>query len=146
VIPDAADAIGPLLRRVVETGEPVVDLAFTSSTRRECAGIDRRLSPRARRIRVVTGVACSRWSNQGRGVERSAIHLAAREADRARVLRAVMKRLNEATTIPQVASAVVEDTMLALGAEAGFLAFVVRDATIARRRSKRCASPATRTR
>ena len=74
---------------------------------------------------------------------RTAIKVAAREADRARVLRAVMSRLNEATTIPQVASAVVEDVIRALGADGGSSRSSFATPKDVRPRSNRCASRAT---
>jgi PAS domain S-box-containing protein len=130
VIPDAAAEFEPLLRRVIETGEPIVDLSITVE---HPAGVRRRLIsgfyPMRDATGVVTGIANVTVEHPaGEDSERSAIHVAAREAHRARVLRRVMTHLNEATTIPQVASAVVEDAILALGADAGFLAFVVHDA------------------
>jgi signal transduction histidine kinase/PAS domain-containing protein len=130
VIPDAAPTLEPLLRRVIETGEPMVDLMVEVE---HPAGVWRRLNAGYYPVRdasgAVTGVATVTLEHQpGPETERRAVYVAAREADRARVLRGVVTRLNEATTIPQVGSVVVEDTLRALDGDAGLLIFVVRDA------------------
>src|SRR4051812_13636416 len=129
VIPDAVAVVEPFIQRVLESGESIIDVPLVME---HPAGVQRQLlmgyHPVFDAGGKVVGVA-SVMLEQPPGEEtgRRAIAVAARETDRARVLRRVMTRLNEATTIPQVASAVVEDTMLALGADAGFLAFVVCD-------------------
>ena len=130
VAPDAAPVLEATARRIVESREPIVDAPMVVE---HPAGVQRHLLmsfyPVFGSSEEVTGiVAVVLERPAGEDSERSALQAAARETDRARVLREVMQRLNEATTIPQVASAVVEDAMHALGADAGFLAFVVRDA------------------
>jgi signal transduction histidine kinase/PAS domain-containing protein len=130
VAPDAAAALEATARRVMESREPIVD---APTVLEHPAGVRRELLmsyyPVLGSGEDVAGmVAVVLEHPPGPETERSALAVAAREADRARVLRSVMKRLNEASTIPQVASAVVEDALVALGADAGFLAFVVRDA------------------
>ena len=130
VIPHAAPTLAPFLRRVIETGEPMLDLPIEVE---HPAGVWRRLSAGYYPVRdgsgAVTGIASVTLEHQpGPETERRAVYLAAREADRARVLRGVVTRLNEAITIPQVASAVVDDTLRALDGDGGLLMFVSRDA------------------
>ena len=117
-------------QRIIETREPIVDAPMVVE---HPAGVRRQLLMNIYPVlgagdEVVGIVAVVLERPAGEETERSALQVAAREAERARVLRSVMKRLIEATTMPQVATAVVEDAMRALGADAAFLAFVVRDA------------------
>ena len=130
VIPDAAAELEPVLRRVIDSGEALVDVPVTVE---HPAGVQRRLTMSYYPVRdasgVVTGIANVTLEHAGgEESERRAVALAAREADRARVLRGVVTRLSEATTIPQVASAVVEDVLAALGGDGGFLGFIEHDA------------------
>ncbi|HKP14739.1 MAG TPA: PAS domain-containing protein [Gemmatimonadaceae bacterium] len=130
VVPDAAAELEPVLRYVMDSGEPLVDVPVTVE---HPAGVQRRLImsyyPMRDASGVVTGIAnVTIEQSADRDSERNAIYVAAREADRARVLRRVMTRLSEATAIPQVASAVLEDALSALGADAGFLGYILYDA------------------
>ena len=130
VVPKAAPTLESFARRVIDSGEPIVDVPLLIE---HPAGVQRQLLASYYPVlddegAIVAVASIVLEHTAGEESTRRAINVAAREADRARVLRRVMARLNEATTIPQVASIVVEDAIHALGADGGFLAFVVCDA------------------
>jgi PAS domain S-box-containing protein len=130
VIPYAAPTLEPVLQRVLETGMPIIDLPIAAE---HPPGVRREFLASYYPVRdgdgQVVGVATIVLEHlAGEESERRALAAAAREADRARVLQRITTSLNEATTSAQVASAVVEDALPAIGADAGSLLFVVHDA------------------
>ena len=130
VIPYAAPTLEPVLRRVLDTGEPIIDVPIGAEhppgVRREFLASYHPVRDGDGRIVGVATVALEHLA--GEETKRHALAVAAREADRARVLQRVITSLNEATTSAQVASAVVDDALPAIGADAGALLFVIYDA------------------
>jgi signal transduction histidine kinase/PAS domain-containing protein len=129
VVPDAAPLIEPLLRRVLETNQPILDLAIAlehpAGVRRQFLGSWHPVRSPAGEVTGLLGMATERVA--GEESERRAIAAATREANRARALQRIITKLNDAATSAQVGTAVVDDALEALGADAGSLAFVVRD-------------------